>query len=939
MEKAISFWNYLKGNKIIVPIIQRDYAQGRKGKENLRRKFLTNIKEALEAPEPSHDVDSSENLPTQLKLDFVYGSKEKDSDLLFPLDGQQRLTTLWLLHWFIAWKAGKLDKETRETLAKFSYHTRRSSSDFCEALALKETPESDFELLDFVASLTQKKLEEYDLKEDADAPEDLIIKELKKANEKSFPFQKDEILRRYFASSIIRKQTWFFSDWEYDPTIQAMLRMIGGTFVLDSEGKDITDGLEEIFLGCTQTDFQNFWNKLTDPVNPPLIFYQLPMHDFGLSDDLYIKMNARGKQLTDFENFKADLIGFITDKTETDPNPSEEKKLEIKPWQELLDSKKGLPIKFDTAWTDIFWDYNDKAPGRVDDIFFAFINRFFLNYHLADIKDENDPYYSFLTNKGREAGDTALTYDGLDNYKWNPGEKKPEDVDIELDLLTSLRDTLNRFKNSKIKNEDLRVGFEKSFSFIPEYLPSKNGQVSVSSISQVQRVVFHALWRYLKDGEVEPSTYKESLRRWMRFVWNIVSVRSDDGRDNIRSVAAMKAALEVLNLIKNSHKVYEELKEMDFPEVKKKISGDLLAAQLEEEIEKAKKILDEENNLRKYDGEDEEFSTWEEALREAESTAFFKGSVRFLFRDKDKINWEHFNEKFKFVKKHFCTNEIDLLLMRNLISTIEDYDLLHLINLEGGETSWLNILLSKQFQPFIHDFLLSEPKTEEQLKAISISPEEKTPLVKARHDLFASNLLKELQTNLRDNLGEKKYILETGNPYRVVPPGKWAWYKICHIGNVRNLLLTDAIREDKIRLTDANVKLGASNFYKGDNINFVYSTVVNERKRDFIFQFFTKRNNKEHEQFDIYLMKKNQEGNIVYRTRKHKLDQNKGTDLYEYFCANLPSGEISLSEFYLLLESLIREHIEDSNPKNIDNLVHHDLTGTDQIDSLEKIAE
>lgn len=30
-----------------------------------------------------------------------------------------------------------------------------------------------------------------------------------------------------------------------------------------------------------------------------------------LSDDLYIKMNARGKRLTDFENFKADLIGWM----------------------------------------------------------------------------------------------------------------------------------------------------------------------------------------------------------------------------------------------------------------------------------------------------------------------------------------------------------------------------------------------------------------------------------------------------------------------------------------------------------------------------------------------------------------------------------------------------------------------------------------------------
>ena len=29
-----------------------------------------------------------------------------------------------------------------------------------------------------------------------------------------------------------------------------------------------------------------------------------------LADDLYIKMNARGKVLTDFENFKVDLLKY-----------------------------------------------------------------------------------------------------------------------------------------------------------------------------------------------------------------------------------------------------------------------------------------------------------------------------------------------------------------------------------------------------------------------------------------------------------------------------------------------------------------------------------------------------------------------------------------------------------------------------------------------------
>ena len=33
--------------------------------------------------------------------------------------------------------------------------------------------------------------------------------------------------------------------------------------------------------------------------------------DVKYGNELYIKMNARGKQLTPFENFKADLLGYL----------------------------------------------------------------------------------------------------------------------------------------------------------------------------------------------------------------------------------------------------------------------------------------------------------------------------------------------------------------------------------------------------------------------------------------------------------------------------------------------------------------------------------------------------------------------------------------------------------------------------------------------------
>ena len=73
-NQFITFWQFIQGQKIEIPIIQRDYAQGRNGKEKLREKFLKDLKHALD----NYDSNS------KLKLDFVYGTLE--SEKLQPLD-------------------------------------------------------------------------------------------------------------------------------------------------------------------------------------------------------------------------------------------------------------------------------------------------------------------------------------------------------------------------------------------------------------------------------------------------------------------------------------------------------------------------------------------------------------------------------------------------------------------------------------------------------------------------------------------------------------------------------------------------------------------------------------------------------------------------------------------------------------------------------------
>lgn len=80
-------------DRIVIPKIQRDYAQGRPSAKKIRERFLSSIYGAI-------DKESS----TPIELDFVYGELARvNGDILFmPLDGQQRLTTLFLLHWYLA---------------------------------------------------------------------------------------------------------------------------------------------------------------------------------------------------------------------------------------------------------------------------------------------------------------------------------------------------------------------------------------------------------------------------------------------------------------------------------------------------------------------------------------------------------------------------------------------------------------------------------------------------------------------------------------------------------------------------------------------------------------------------------------------------------------------------------------------------------------------
>ena len=121
-----TFWKLISKYSIEIPIIQRDYAQGGTCEKTtkIRNKLVADIFNAF----PNGNLD----------FDFVYGNiKEEDTNkYLIPLDGQQRLTTLFLLHWYLANKDGEVNN-VKEVFSNFTYKTRISSREFCLELVEK----------------------------------------------------------------------------------------------------------------------------------------------------------------------------------------------------------------------------------------------------------------------------------------------------------------------------------------------------------------------------------------------------------------------------------------------------------------------------------------------------------------------------------------------------------------------------------------------------------------------------------------------------------------------------------------------------------------------------------------------------------------------------------------------------------------------------------
>ncbi|KAB1154792.1 DUF262 domain-containing protein [Flavobacterium luteum] len=478
---------------IEIPIIQRDYAQGRKASFEVRDLFLDALYNYLEENKKHRD------------LDFVYGSlidNDNKNDIKFiPLDGQQRLTTLFLLHWYLANKDGQLDlfkdKLQKGNKSKFTYETRTSSREFCDALLL-----NDIEL------------------------EELLPPDKNQKNS---------------LSKTIKDSSWYFLSWGNDPTIKSMLVML--------------DAIHNKFNNA-----DNFFDRLISPDNPVITFQFLNLKEFKLTDDLYIKMNARGKSLTDFENFKAKFEQHIKDlEFKTAPKF----KLLFNDIEKKVTVQEYFSHKIDTDWANLFWNYRDPIKNIYDDQLMNFIRAFAINHLAAKPNEDFD-----LTN---------LKYlldrqnDNISFQKYI--ELKCFDEKFILELIKIL---------DYLKNEDNTIRlYLKSSQYYDEtdtFINIVNNSFKDAAYSY--RIKFYAFCQYLNKFETTVG-----LEEWLRVISNLTENTAPYNNETEfrRSIRAVEYLLQIANTIITNLSL-DTLKVDGFNEY-----------QVKEEVIKAKLILKDDN--------------------------------------------------------------------------------------------------------------------------------------------------------------------------------------------------------------------------------------------------------------------------------------------------------------------------------------------------------
>ncbi len=563
--KTLSFVDLFAEEDFVVeiPMLQRDYAYGRKSEKEKRNEFLEKLKEYLISENQNH------------QLDFIYGTieKSKNETKLILLDGQQRITTLFLLHWYLAIINQKYDDFRNLLLkngkSKFAYNIRKSSEDFCYALVkLQKTVKN---------------------------PKNDKVAELENEEKEYFEYlnQKNTQKNKKTLSSKIRDEKWFFNHWNNDPTVINMLNML--------------DDIAEKF---PKEECSGFYDKLNQSGEKSNITFNfLPLDEYKLTDELYIKMNSRGKPLTRFENLKSKILKLYADVKETEKYKSTLEKINKQENKKYASLRDYVGLMIDTRWTDMFWNFwlenqNETKP-LVDDMFLSFISNLCVCYKALNLINNTENKFSMQRNSDDERKINTLM-----ELKNNIPYEKIIEILKENDnkLLFDVIDILNLLCEEKAEKKwKLKTHFHESLYFFNETEMFKTivYDYSTNDRNYESKVIYFGYIKYLLD--YKPKKDDNFFADWLRFVYDVCK----NSYSLANSVSTFSNALKGIDYLCDKD-IYHSLANLS--ENKKSLANivTLDEYQLKEEVLKSKlfanakwkKVIDNAlSDLRYFEGQ------------------------------------------------------------------------------------------------------------------------------------------------------------------------------------------------------------------------------------------------------------------------------------------------------------------------------------------------
>ena len=554
-NKKYTLLNFLKSEysdaiSFEIPIIQSDYAQGRSDERSkeIRKTFLGSL------------IAAVENYPQKnIELDFIYGKRNKNK--VYLLDGQQRITTLYLLHWYLA---QRLQKPSLLKDVALSYRVRQYADEFTQKIS-------------------------------------------------------DESTRIDFSSSIpsvaVCDCSWFFEAWKHDPTVSGMLNTL--------------DTIHEL-LKDKEINEERYWQLLK---NGAVTFYWLDLEEHHLTDELYLKMNARGKQLSKFENFKASLVKRINDEQ----------------WESEKKVKETFSYKMDTYYTDLFWQYRGDQTVIDNEAMNFFAGMAMIAHALRDKSDEESEENKRIIDRIQKLFNTPLSVVASDYFSKEDFKR--------------LKDFLDFYSESKNLTIDTSLWkyftdtHEKTFFEI---------FIRDNKATYPQRVFFYALTQLFI--EVKDNVKREDFIRVVRNIIENASI----------SVDTFAGAIKLMQeLLKGSKDIYSYLS-------KTVIQSKFASYQVKQEIDKAKRIVaDSQWKEAIWEAEDHPMFKGDIGflLLETENNLD-------LFKKRYEVAKEMFDENG--VKGKYRENA---LLLRALISRFDSWKLLFDINYDLTAYNWKSYIL------------------------------------------------------------------------------------------------------------------------------------------------------------------------------------------------------------------------------------------------------